>query len=125
MKSLQEVHFGKKVVAASNGEWVPAHVKISTRGITAQGFMMWFTSGGATTHAEVIAAHPEHWAIYVDMAKGIPCVFKTIGDKPTWCFTKIDGKAGPLVVDDPSMPIKNTGHGYLGGFDQVHIMEVS
>ena len=73
--------------------------------------------------AEVVASHPEHWAIYVDKEKGAPCVFETIGDKPAKLYNRVNGKAAAFVDDDPHTPFKNTGRGYLYDDDELHVME--
>ena len=74
--------------------------------------------------ADIVASHAEHWAIYVDEEKGAPCVFETIGDKPTKFYNRVDGKPAAFVDDDPHMRFKNTGQGYLYDDDQLHMMEV-
>ena len=116
--------FWRDAVVRSDGNWVPARIKLSTRGINAQQFIAWFSSGGSVVPPEVVVSHPEHWAIYVDQEKGAPYVFETIGDKSTRFYNKTDGTAAAFVDDDPDLPMKMTGQGCLYGGDQVHIMEV-
>ena len=51
-------------------------------------------------------------------------MFETIDDKPTKFYNRVDGKAAAFVDDEPHMPFKNTGRGYLYDDDQLHMMEV-
>lgn len=115
--------FWKKVVAQSKNEWRPARVKLSTRGIKHKEFLDWFLPKNGFILPENIASHPEHWTVYVDKARGGLGVCETLGDKVSWFVLKDDGTKSAFVENDPALPTKFTGRGYLDGENGVQIVE--
>ena len=115
--------YWKTTAAKSDGKWRPARVKLSARGIRHKEFLNWFKPREGRIPPENVASHPEHWAVYVDKAKGGLGVCETLGDKVSWFLLKDDGTKSAFVKDDPQMPTKFTGRGYLGGEDGMQIVE--
>jgi hypothetical protein len=115
--------FWKTTVAKSDGKWKPARVKLSIRGIKSEEFLYWLKPREGRIAPENVASHPEHWTVYVDKGRGGLAVCETLGERPAWFLLRDDGTASEFVDDDPQMPAKFTGRGYLGGHDGVQMIE--
>lgn len=105
----------KEVSATSNGEWTPARIALSARGLTSKQFIQWFipADGGMLPEPEKLAAHPEHWVVRPSTESKSMTVLETLGEKPTLFTLAFDVPAPGFVQDEPAFPTKMTARGCL------------
>lgn len=106
----------------SKGKWTPARVALSSRGITSKDFMTWFIPRDGIISPEKVAAHPEHWSVYVDKEAHGLSTLETLGDRVTHFNLVDDGTASDFVEEMSTHPTKQTGKGYTES--GVHMLEV-
>ncbi|OJJ78167.1 hypothetical protein ASPBRDRAFT_656467 [Aspergillus brasiliensis CBS 101740] len=115
----------KEVYANSHGEWTPARIQLSARGLDSKHFIQWFLpgEGGMRPEPEKLAAHPEHWVVRpaLQQPKAMD-VLETLGERPTLFTLAFDLPASDFVQDNPAFPFKMTARGYLD--DGTPLMEL-
>ena len=114
----------RNVSANSNGEWRPARIALSVRGLTSKEFIQWFipAEGGMLPEPEKLAAHPEHWIVRPSKESKSMTVLETLGEKPTLFTLAFDVPAPDFVQDVSTFTTKMTARGYLE--DGTQIMEL-
>lgn len=114
----------REVSVKSNGEWMPARVSLSIRGLLSKEFIQWFipAEGGMLPEPEKLAAHPEHWAVRPAEGAKSMTVLETLGEKPTLFTLAFDVSPPNFVQDEPTFTKKMTARGYLE--DGTQIMEL-
>ncbi|KAJ5863513.1 hypothetical protein N7455_007581 [Penicillium solitum] len=114
----------RTVSANSNGEWKPARIALSARGLISKEFIQWFipAEGGMLPEPEKLAAHPEHWVVRPSTESKSMTVLETLGEKPTLFTLAFDVTAPDFVQDEPTFTSKMTARGYLE--DGTQIMEL-
>lgn len=114
----------REVSAKSNGEWRPARISLSVRGLLSKAFIQWFipTQGGMLPEAEKLAAHPEHWVVRPARGSKSMTVLETLGEKPTLFTLDFDVSPTDFVQDESAFITKMTARGYLE--DGTQIMEL-
>lgn len=96
----------------SNGQWQPARIQLSMRGLGCDDFLDWFLPKGRDDDPDMekLSAHPEHWAVNATQ-DGI-FVLETLGDKVSRFWLKFYyDKAADFVADLPDHPRKMIGRG--------------
>ncbi|KAJ5747333.1 uncharacterized protein N7511_009029 [Penicillium nucicola] len=111
----------KQACLRSNGEWAPARIALSVRGVLSKDFIQWFipAEGGMLPEPEKLAAHPEHWVVRPSQGSKSMTVLETLGEKPTLFTLAFDVEAADFVQDEPTFTTKMTGRGYLEDGSQI------
>ncbi|PYH42566.1 uncharacterized protein BP01DRAFT_359434 [Aspergillus saccharolyticus JOP 1030-1] len=106
--------FWQRVLAENTtGEFKPARIELSVKGITMEEFLPWFRNRCQRNVSNMLAGQPEHWVVSAD-EQGNEKVIENLGPWVSRFFIKFEAPSQPFQLNDirEDFPLRMTGYGH-------------